>query len=885
MGQLARGRLASLQVGYIVWVFLLTARSRRREEEQLAAPGKRMAEDVTKNLDRARKYLEKNRLREAIAEYDAVFQAYPSNLESIQALGDIHTRLNEPEHAAKYYGLIFDRFAESREANKALVLYGRFLKPVPQPPERIARYALLLQKQNKVDEAMAEYENAANTFLQKGSHSEALACWDKIAQLDPDNPARQIKLGEVGEKLGKNDFASRGYLRAGQLAQAADLQQGLKLFERAHALNGSDRSVCMVFGQALLAAGQPGRAVEILRAVLGAEHDTEFRETYGVALMQAGNLEEATALFQDLYRGRTDAPEKFFELAGRCVGAGKDDKAVEILTGLKDRMFVARKQSDFITEVERLVERCPKSLPLMEFSGQVYSELNRDSMYFGVLEKLFDLYVEKNDIAHACESLDRLVDIDPYDFRNQDRLKTLVGKADPEYVRAIEMRMAKAVAGTSPSSVTPAGFSSDSSSAPPEGARARHALEDMMVQAEIFLQYSLTNKAIEWLQKIAQSFPGEEDRNERLSKLYGQANWWPAGRPSAVSVGGSAPTAPATAAPQPGGYSSETIGDLSKISEVTRAVYRQGTPKTVLSTGVTEIGKHLGVTRCIAVVGPPGQPPQMASEYVAPGTTPSGGPQIVKLLAQFARATPDALGGIQIRGVPALTEMGLDSVLGVQLNDKETQTSAGMLIAGSATPRDWKPNESYFLQSCGDQILMCVNHTKLRSLMRTLAVADVKTGVLGSGSYQDCLMAEANRAKQETAPLSLVILQLDQGPELIRQQGEPLMERYMEQLAVALQAGLRQNDVAVKYTAWSLAFILPNTALVNARTLADKLRKASLGVRPPWNSAPVKLSAAAVEAVTRPDYDNEDIVTDLINRAEFCLEDARKKGGDTIVAP
>ena len=845
-----------------------------------------MAEDVTKNLDRARKYLEKNKLRDAIAEYEAVFHAYPANLESIQALGDLHTRLNEPENAAKYYGLIFDRFAESREANKALVIYSRFLKPVPQPPERIARYALLLQKQNKIDEAITEYDNAASTFLQKGSQSEALACWDKIAQLDPDNPARQIKLGEVGEKLGKNDFASRGYLRAGQLAQTENLDEALKLFTRAHSLNSLDRSVCLVFGNALLNAGQAGRAVEVLSAVQGTEGDTEFGETYGVALMQAGRLDEASALFEDLYRGRTEAPEKFFDLAGRCIEAGKDDKAVEILGALKERMFAARKQSDFLAEVEKLVERCPRSLSLMEFSGQVYSELNRDSMYFAVLEKLFDLYVEKSDIPHACDSLDRLVDIDPYDFRNQDRLKALVGKADPEYVRSIEMRMAKAVAGTSPSSVAPSGFSSDGSSAAAEGARARHALEDMMVQAEIFLQYALTNKAIEWLQKIAQAFPGEEDRNERLSKLYGQANWWPAGRPSATPAAAAAPmAAPVAVAPQPTGYSAETIGDLSKISDITKAVYRQGTPKTVLSTGVTEIGKHLGVTRCIALVGPPGQPPQMASEYVSPGTTPSSGSQIVKLLAQFARATPDALGGIQIRGIPALAEMGLDSVLGVQLNDKETQTSAGMLIAGSTAPRDWKPNESYFLQACGDQILMCVNHTKLRSLMRTLAVADVKTGVLGSASYQDCLMAESNRAKQDSAPLSLVILQMDQGPELIRQQGEPLMERYMEQLAVALQAGLRQNDVAVKYTAWSLAFILPNTALANARTLAEKMRKASLGVRPPWNSAPVKLSAAAVEAVARPDYDNEDIVTDLINRAEFCLDEARKKGGDTIVAP
>jgi hypothetical protein len=38
-----------------------------------------------------------------------------------------------------------------------------------------------------------------------------------------------------------------------------------------------------------------------------------------------------------------------------------------------------------------------------------------------------------------------------------------------------------------------------------------------------------------------------------------------------------------------------------------------------------------------------------------------------------------------------------------------------------------------------------------------------------------------------------------------------------------------------------------------------------------------------VEAVAKPDYESEDIVTDLINRAEFSAEEARKQGGDTIV--
>ena len=51
-------------------------------------------------------------------------------------------------------------------------------------------------------------------------------------------------------------------------------------------------------------------------------------------------------------------------------------------------------------------------------------------------------------------------------------------------------------------------------------ARKMQALEDLIVQTEIFLQYSLQAKAMERLQKIAAMFPGEEERNARLQNLY-----------------------------------------------------------------------------------------------------------------------------------------------------------------------------------------------------------------------------------------------------------------------------------------------------------------------------------------------------------------------------
>ena len=197
-------------------------------------------------------------------------------------------------------------------------------------------------------------------------------------------------------------------------------------------------------------------------------------------------------------------------------------------------------------------------------------------------------------------------------------------------------------------------------------------------------------------------------------------------------------------------------------------------------------------------------------------------------------APADGLGGVELlaANVPVLKELGLETALGVVLTDKETQAVAGTLIVGDQGARKWKPNESFFLQAVGDQLVMSVNHTRLRSLVRSLAVADEKTGLLSRGAYVDCLLVEANRSRAQNTHLSLIILHVDHGNEILRQHGDSAVDQYMEQVARALSSTIRQTDIGVKYTAWSLVFILPDTSVENAKILAEKLKKAAASVRP-----------------------------------------------------
>src|SRR5207245_9213382 len=112
-------------------------------------------------------------------------------------------------------------------------------------------------------------------------------------------------------------------------------------------------------------------------------------------------------------------------------------------------------------------------------------------------------------------------------------------------------------------------------------------LEDFMLQAEIFLQYSMRSKAVERLERIQKLFPREEEKNEKLRSLYMSAGITPkyAGAPPAPAA--AKPAAPvATKAPvtPPAGtpvVAAQIPTNTSAGTAVTRAVANETVGDTI----------------------------------------------------------------------------------------------------------------------------------------------------------------------------------------------------------------------------------------------------------------------------------------------------------------
>ena len=108
-------------------------------------------------------------------------------------------------------------------------------------------------------------------------------------------------------------------------------------------------------------------------------------------------------------------------------------------------MLKVRKENELSVQIDRLAVTYPGSLPLAEAVARVYEELNRETKYFEALVRLFDLYLVAGRMQGSLRRpFDRLVDIDPYDYRNHERIASLEGKVDPAFLQNIMARAAKA---------------------------------------------------------------------------------------------------------------------------------------------------------------------------------------------------------------------------------------------------------------------------------------------------------------------------------------------------------------------------------------------------------------------------------------------------------
>ena len=481
----------------------------------------------------------------------------------------------------------------------------------------------------------------------------------------------------------------------------------------------------------------------------------------------------------------------------------------------------------------------------------------------------------------AGECLDRAAEVDPYEPGHQKRVEMLRGKIDDQRFRVIAARFSTVKKEEQPTVKM---------TEPTLGAAA---LQDLMLQAEILVQYGMRSKAIERIQRIQELFPGEEQRNQDLQRLYISAGIEPArGCPgSGDSVALRRRRLPRRSAAQPVTVVEATdVSSLAKVAEITRKLYHQGNAEGVLKTAANEIGAQWRSARCIAALRKPGLPPSSVQEFHAEGLMPVSAAALASLVEALqdlavARGTvtiTDAANAPELLSVKAaIEESQIKSLMALPLAEGEEQI--GVLILTQNASRTWQESEVLVIRTLADQVVIALNNAGLRRLVKNLSVTDEKSGLLKRASYLDLLQAETRRGLQQGTAVTVLLMQFGKRSALVKEFGEAAVRQVMDQIGQLFSANIRSNDLAFRYEATTVALVLGDTGEKEALMAIEKLRRLLKEVKLPGKDQSVEFCAALAQAVMRQHFDPIDIVTEVVNRADHALELAIMQGPGKIV--
>ncbi len=831
--------------------------------------------EISKRIERAEKLLQKGKTDTALEEYLQILAADPTNDSICQMAADLSLSLQRIPEAVSLLGEMFERQIQAGDATRASLTYKKLARFVNPTWEQKVRFGELLENNNR-KLALETYENAFEEVSKQGRKQESLSVLQRVLKLDS-SEKNLIRLGELSSELGDGKGAAAAFLKISELAHASG-GNSAPWIERAYAEDPTDPQIALAYSKGLVDQGQVGAAIFVLEPLVNAgSAPQDIRDTYGKALLAANRLSDAEPIIWQLFEENPSRTQDVAKLIGLLIDSNQDVDAVSLARKLEQYQRRKGDRRAFLTLMQEIVAAHRPSADMLEFMSEQFNSSNRETDYCQTLLKLFDLQCSLGKYDKAAESLDRAAEVDAYEPGHNKRLEMLRGKIDENRFKVISSRF------------TSMADSTTTSVRAEEKLLGAAALQDLMLQAEILVQYGMRAKALERLQRIQQLFPREEERNPALQQLYlsvGLIPHYPGSEPSMV-----APAPIPVAAAVPAQSSAADVSGFARVADITRKLYRQSNAEAVMSTAANEIGAQWKVGRCVVAMRKAGQRPTSTKEFCGPGTDPAEAGTLEKIVSTVHEAVIRHGSMLAIANVysspeladvrDACDQLGMASLLILPLADGNEH--AGVLLLAQNTAQVWSPNDVLVLKTICDQILIALNNAGLRRLVKSLSVTDEHSGLLKRASYLDLLMAETRRNTQQSTSLSILLLQFGEKAAMLKEFGEAAIEALMQQIGQIFAANIRQNDLAFRYEATSIAIVLGETTEKEGILAAEKLQRLVAQIKLPEKEEIVRFNAGLAEAVVRAEYDPVDIVTEVVNRAEQAVHLSIAQGAGKVV--
>jgi diguanylate cyclase (GGDEF)-like protein len=194
---------------------------------------------------------------------------------------------------------------------------------------------------------------------------------------------------------------------------------------------------------------------------------------------------------------------------------------------------------------------------------------------------------------------------------------------------------------------------------------------------------------------------------------------------------------------------------------------------------------------------------------------------------------------------------------------------------------DFTSGDSSLVSTAAEQVALSLERYRFIAMMQRQASTDDLTGLYNHRFLIDYLGQQVALAERLNTPLAILIIDLDHFKAVNDTYGHPVGDAVLSSFAQTLVGSIRRADLAARYGGEEFIVVMSNTAAVDARLVAEKIRAAAEIMQVPIDGGRNHVSVSvSVGGAAYP----EDTTTaaELLATADAALYDAKHAGRNRV---
>jgi len=171
-----------------------------------------------------------------------------------------------------------------------------------------------------------------------------------------------------------------------------------------------------------------------------------------------------------------------------------------------------------------------------------------------------------------------------------------------------------------------------------------------------------------------------------------------------------------------------------------------------------------------------------------------------------------------------------------------------------------------------------IGNIKLFEKIQRQATTDGLTGLANHKTFYEILEKELWRSRRYGGQISLIMVDIDNLKKINDAYGHRAGDKVIREISRKVKECIRQIDTAARYGGDEFAVILPNTSLIDAIVVAERMVDAVEHSPTTWKKEQIALSIS----VGLGQYDADTNPEDITSRSDQALYTAKQAGKNTV---